>query len=491
MKLINKYIALLLGVLMLTSCEDWLYFVQENKIPTQTVDYTDTDNMYAPVSGVYANTRRKLSQWEIWPLMNVRNDDVTKGGGSTADQGVYLDVENFNYPAVKGFWALNNAWNAFYQIVIGTYNNMEILDNYRVHLTTDEQNKLADQYAAEIVFHRALAYYFISNLWGDVPLINSEDVNFAFPHRSSLANVRTEIHKELDFCIAHLPAKQTVNKGAVTKYTAMTLKAKLALLEGNHPLVKTLTDEIIAESGYGLYDDYYNLIKIPGKLCSESIYELQFTDFGAGSGDQVYGGAWFQHQGPRNNPAPISGWGFMLLEPEFLQFMKDRGETKRWHVAVLESGVVTPAGDNVQLFQPDYMGIKAHYNGKAYVPKNQITAGRNDYGSNNNIRVLRYADVLLMNAEAKVRVGGDAATPFNKVRTRAGLAPIENPTIEDVLAERRAELSVEWGERFNDLVRTEKAAGVLPGFVKGKHEYFPIPLSQEDLNPNLVAPVRD
>ncbi|WP_439185608.1 RagB/SusD family nutrient uptake outer membrane protein [Carboxylicivirga taeanensis] len=491
MKYINKYIALLLGVLMLTSCEDWLHIVQEGTIPTEEIDYSDPSQMYSPVSGVYANARRKLSQWETWPLLNVRNDDVTKGGGSVADQGGYLDFENFNYDAVKGFWALNNSWNAYYQIVIGTYNNTELLNRFREHLTTDEQFLLADQYEAEIVFHRALAYYMISNLWGDVPLIDAEDVNFAFPYRSSQAKVREAIHEELDFCITHLPETQPAHKGAVTKYTAMTLKAKVALLEGNYELVKTLTDEIIEKGGYGLYDDYYNLFKIPGKLCSESIYELQFTDFGNGSGDQVYGGAWFQHQGPRNNPAPISGWGFMLLEPEFLQFMKDRGETKRWNVAVLESDAVTPAGDNVNLFQPDYMDIKAHYNGKAYVPKSQITDGRNDYGSNNNIRVLRYADVLLMNAEAKVRVGGDAATPFNEVRLRAGLAPISNPTIEDILDERRAELSVEWGERFNDLVRTGKAAEVLPGFVAGKHEFLPIPTSQEDLNPNLLEPVQD
>lgn len=489
MEKLNKFILLLLGMFLLTSCNDWLDIVQEGTVPTEDIDYTDSRQMYAPVSGVYATTRSKMSQWEIWPLLNVRGDEVTKGGGSVTDQGVYLDIENFNYEATKGFWALNNTWVAFYKIIYSTHNNQELLNRFRAHLKTEEELNLALQYEAEIVFHRALAYYFISNLWGDVPLIDPENVNFGYPSRSSQLKVRELIHKELDFCIQHLPKTQDVHKGAVTKYSAMTLKAKLALLEGNYGLVNSLTDDIIANSGLSLYDDYYNLFKVPGKLCSESIYELQFTDFGAGDGQQVYGGAWFQHQGPRNNPAPISGWGFMLMEPGYLEFMKLRNEDIRWDVAVLESGTVTPAGDEIKLFEPSYMNIKAYYNGKPYVPKNQITAGRNDYGSNNNIRVLRYADVLLMNAEAKARLGGDAATPFNKVRRRAGLSEISNPTVENILDERRAELSVEWGDRFNDLVRTGKASEVLKGFIPGKHEFLPIPTNQEDLNPNLLGPV--
>lgn len=491
MKNRNTIIALLLGVLLHTSCSNWLDIVPEGTIPTEDIDFTDSRQMYSPVSGVYATTRSHMSQWEIWPLLNVRGDDVTKGGGSTADQGVYLDVEHFNYSAAKGFWALNNTWIAFYKIVYTTYNNQELLGRFKAHLKTDAELALSLQYEAEIVFHRALAFYFLSNLWGDVPLIDPANVNFGYPHRSSIAKVREFIHGELDFCIQHLPVTQPVHKGAVTKYGAMTLKAKLALLEGNYPLVKTLTDDIILNSGLALYNDYYNLFKIPGKLCSEAIYELQFTDFGTGNGQQVYGDAWFQHQGPRNNPAPISGWGFMLLKPEFLEFLKARNDDIRWDVAVLESGTETPAGDEIALYEPDFMDIKAHYNGKPYVPINQITPNRNEYGSNNNIRVLRYADVLLMNAESKVREGGDAATPFNQVRLRAGLESIESPTLDDVLNERRAEFSVEWGDRFNDLVRTNKAAELLPGFVKGTHEFLPIPTNQEDLNPNLLEPVRN
>jgi len=103
------------------------------------------------------------------------------------------------------------------------------------------------------------------------------------------------------------------------------------------------------------------------------------------------------------------------------------------------------------------------------------------------VRVLRYADVLLLNAEAKVRKGQNGDAPLNLVRQRAKLNPITGASLQNVLDERRAEFACEWwGERYNDLVRTGQAATVLApfGFAAGK-EYLPIPQAQKDLNPNF------
>ncbi|GJM63142.1 membrane protein [Persicobacter diffluens] len=497
MKMSYNFVAILLALLTLSSCGDFLNIVQEGEVPTDDIDFTDPGQMYAPVSGVYADARRKMTQWEIWPLLNVRGDEVTKGGGSAADQGDYLNIETFNYAAAKGFWALNNSWEAFYKVVYTTYYNEDLLNRFVVNLSNESDLALAEQYRAEIIFHRALAYYFIEQLWGEAPIVNPENVNDVFLYRATNEKLIDHIIEQLDYCIDQLPATQPVHTGAVTKYTAMTLKAKLALRLGDFATVKSLTDEIINANQYQLVaqDEYYDLFKIPGKLSSESIYEFQFTDFGNGDGQQIYGGAWFQHQGPRNTPAPVNGWGFMMLQKGYLDFLNQHGnngerDQERWDLAVLESGVTTKAGDEIGLFEPSFLPVKAHYNGKAYTPSNQLTPGRPNYGANNNIRLLRYVDVLLMNAEAKVRIGGDAASPLNAVRTRVGLEPINNPTLDQILDERRAELSCEWGDRFNDLVRTGKASELLEGFVKGESEYLPIPVRQEDLNPRLLEPAR-
>ena len=125
--------------------------------------------------------------------------------------------------------------------------------------------------------------------------------------------------------------------------------------------------------------------------------------------------------------------------------------------------------------------------GKAYLPSNQMTPGRTDYGSNNNVRMLRYADALLLNAEAKVRKGQNGDVPFNLVHQRAKISAVTGVTLQQVLDERHAEFACEWwGERYNDLIRTGEAATVLAsqGFAPGK-EYVPVPTAQKDLNPNL------
>ncbi|MDE5656074.1 MAG: RagB/SusD family nutrient uptake outer membrane protein, partial [Muribaculaceae bacterium] len=127
------------------------------------------------------------------------------------------------------------------------------------------------------------------------------------------------------------------------------------------------------------------------------------------------------------------------------------------------------------------------WNGKWYLPLEQFTEGRTTYGSNNNVRILRYADVLLMNAEAKVRLGENGDTPFNLVRQRANMPELTNVTVDQILDERRMELCCEWGERYTDLVRTGKAASVLgPNGWTVDKTYFPIPQTQLDLAPDLL-----
>lgn len=87
--------------------------------------------------------------------------------------------------------------------------------------------------------------------------------------------------------------------GAVTAFSAEMLAAKIHLNQGNYGEVETLTDDIIGSKKFKLYDDYYNLFKIPGKVCDESLFECQCTDFGLGSGDMVDADNWFVFKGRR------------------------------------------------------------------------------------------------------------------------------------------------------------------------------------------------
>ena len=92
--------------------------------------------------------------------------------------------------------------------------------------------------------------------------------------------------------------------------------------------------------------------------------------------------------------------------------------------------------------------------------------------------------MLLINAEAKVRQGKNGDQPFNQVRTRAQMPTMTNVTVDQILDERRMELVCEWGERYNDLVRTGQAASVLSGWNESV-KYYPLPLTQIQTVPTL------
>ena len=193
---------------------------------------------------------------------------------------------------------------------------------------------------------------------------------------------------------------------------------------------------------------------------------------------QVHGGGF---QGPAND-GNISGWGFIGYKPEFVKWAEDRGETVRATTSFLKAGSTTPDGDKIRPLQnPTQTNC---WNGKAYLPTNQLTPGRTGYGTNNNIRILRYAEVLLMNSEAKIRNGKSGDFGYNKVRERAKMSTKTGVTLQDVIDERRMELCCEWGAaRYIDICR-----GVAPapqGWSKDVM-YFPVPYTQIEELPDLL-----
>ena len=476
-------------VALLASCHDYLNKFPENTVEAADVDYSKTEDMYMPVSGVYGTAQLKLSAWTAYGIITVRGDDVAKGS-SPNDQIQFNSAKLFQYEDVKSFFALNAAWEGFYNLITVSNAALESLDKYAEYITTDADRKLYREYTAEVRFIRAFTYFRIVTLWGDIPIVfNNQQLQVT---KAPVADVYRYIFNELDYCIANLPEVRpnelTAHKGAVTKYSALALYAKANLYRDNWNEVLQATNTIINSRKFSLYDDFYQLFKIPGKLSNESLYELQYTDFDTPSGQVVQPDQWFVAQGPRGGESPIQGWGFFVPTDIVRNYFHSRGETVRDTTTFLLTGHTTPSGDYIK---PGIEGEPTAYNGKAYTPADQMTPGRLDYGTNNNIRVLRYADVLLMNAEVKIRLGGpgDGDGPLNLVRDRAGMPPLTNATLQDVLNERRVEFAMEWGERYFDLVRTGQAAGTLPGFVAGKSEYYPIPQNQVDLNENLAENV--
>ncbi|WP_033148340.1 RagB/SusD family nutrient uptake outer membrane protein [Prevotella sp. P6B1] len=472
MKLLSYISAFTLTALTLCSCSDYLDIDPENKVPETQVDYTNVADMYAPVSGVYAKVRTGGMHWVIWPLSIVRDDDMWSG--RTDDQQLLVDFGNFNYD--NAFWGLNEMWNQYYGIIKVANSALESLDQYAANAKSDADMNNYRAYCGEVRILRSYAYYRLMQAFGDITILRTTTQGDLT--RSTKQAVEAYVLNDLQYAIDNCPKlrpNEMEHVGAVTAYTAELLAAKIRLNRGEYDKVEQLTDDIINSQRFQLYDDFYQLFKIPGKLCNESLFEVQCTDFGQSSGDVVDADQWFVFQGPGS----LGGWNFVRFYPEFQQWAADRGETVRSTTTFMQGDTTTPSGDYVGGTKTEF------YNGKTYTPTSQLTPGRSKYGENNNIRIFRYADVLLMNAEAKVRQGKNGDTPFNLVRSRAQMPTLTGVTVDQILDERRMELAGEWGERYNDLVRTGKAAQVLGAKWSTEKTYYPLPLDQLNNVPAL------
>ncbi len=158
----------------------------------------------------------------------------------------------------------------------------------------------------------------------------------------------------------------------------------------------------------------------------------------------------------------------------------------------------TPSGDVISDFSRGLFS-----SGKHYLPSTQLTDQRNDYGAGKNMIVIRYAEILLMYAEALTRgasgTGISADQAVNMVRARAGMPPLSGVTSEGVLDEKFAELAMEWGIRFYDMIRLDKYAELSYDgrTFSAADEYLPYPQAQVDALPlgatavNRNTPIND
>ena len=169
----------------------------------------------------------------------------------------------------------------------------------------------------------------------------------------------------------------------------------------------------------------------------------------------------------------------MLFTPDGIAKVKEDP-----NFATLPSWVsnITPDNDEIN------NSVRAlFFSGKHYLPSNQLTTGRNAYGTNKNYIITRYAEVLLMYAEAVTRgaspSAGSAVAAVNKVRFRAGLSDLTSVTADQVMDEKYAELGMEWGIRYFDMVRLENTAALSYDgrtFTMDKR-FLPYPLAQLDI----------
>ena len=475
MKLIKysiKLVVLASAFLLASSCEDRLDEAFENRIPTEGTDYTVADDVILPLIGAYESFNAK--GWPNFPLISVRGDDVNAGG--LGDQQPFADTDNFSYD--KDYWMYNALWEDEYKSVFRMHSAMEQIQLYKEQSGSSK----ADQYIAEAKTIRGWLMLSLARVWGTIYIPeNSDPANLLQAELATKDQVMQHISDQMDEAIADLadmhPNQRTDVKGGVTKYTALAIKAIANLEMKNYQGVVDATSQIISSGKFSLESDFYELFKIPGKLNNENLLEMQYSDFGQATGDnKSYLYAFFGPQGwtPKVEGAN-SGWGFYEPSLKYIKFMLDRNETVRLETSVLftDRGIfeiqkdpnyavlptwisnTTRSGDRIN----DY--ARALFaSGKQYLPSDQLTPGRNNYGTNKNFTCIRYAEVLLMHAEALTQGASgssmSADDAVNAVRLRAGLTSLSGVTNAQVMDEKFAELAMEWGTRYYDMIRLER-----------------------------------
>lgn len=501
---IRKYtITLCLALVVTVSCDSYLDEPLEQRDLIEDTDYTQSEGMVQLLIGSYA----KLYdfQWETYPLISVRGDDVNAAG----DQVPLTETDLFKYD--RSFWMYNSTWLNLYGDIISWHAAMEEIERYKEFAANPAQ---ADQYIAEIKVMRAWELLQLSRLWGSVLIPQSSQTQELFETPlSTMEEVMQHISAQMDEVIPLLPNVHPVERtdipGGITRYTALAVKALANLEMENWQAVADATGAIISSGEFALEPSFYQLFKIPGKLNRENILEFQYSDFGQAAGEnRSYLYAFFGPQGWTPAVAGAGGgWGFWEPSLKYVKFMIDRGERERLETSVL----FTNAGIEAIKADPDYANLpdwitnttregdvinnysRALFaSGKHYLPSTQLTPGRTSYGTNKNFIVIRYAEILLMHAEA-LKSGASsgvmtAEQAVNLVRQRAGLSPLNSVTIEDVLEEKYAEFAMEWGIRFYDLVRhdmTSELDYAGRNYNEGEDRFLPYPLAQIDLLPQL------
>ncbi|MFB9055832.1 RagB/SusD family nutrient uptake outer membrane protein [Mariniflexile ostreae] len=473
----NKLLGLLAVLaITLSGCSNELEQPELNNNFAGGTDFSKTENMIFSLIGVYQSVSDR--GWEQPLVVSTRGDDVNAAG----DQQGLKNLDRYVYD--NSFFGSRTLWETYYGDIIKAHTGMEQIERY-IEFADVEDVALGKQYIAEAKVLRAILLFQLSQVYGAVFIPESSNLNdFAnvtsVPSKEEvMQHLSNQMGEAIPFLLDMRPNERTDLPGGVTKYTALHIKALANQELKDYQAVADAAGQIISSGRFSLMADYYELFKTPGKLSNESLYEFQYSDFGAGTGERV--GHLYAPYGPNGWTSAVAGaspgWGFFEPSMKYVKFMLDRGENERLETTVLftkkgiDSIIATtsytastlPSFVSATTRDGDVLKDNARAvftSGKHYLPSNQLIPGRTEYGSNKNYIVYRYAETLLMYAEALVQGASSSVMTkdeaVNIVRGRAGLTPISGVTLDQVVDEKYAELAMEWGKRFFDMVRLER-----------------------------------
>lgn len=438
----KKVILSILTALALSSCNDFID-LKPIDFPTEETFYTDVKGLEGAVIGIYDELQTNDQYGaKFMTLMEVRGDNV-KNDNSGASGGITYQIEVFTETPANS--NLSGAWLSLYKTI---YRCNLVLQNMEdVQMSDDQRAKIAGQAS----FIRALCYFNLVRLWGNVPLITkTQTVAEARSNKRAEVNlVYAQIIKDIDVAKSLPEAWPDAERGRVTSYAAHALLAKVYLYMKNYQeVIKELEPVMTAITA----KKNLALVPMPStfpnnlKTSKDIIFAVQYLKGGVGESAH-------QNNRYRNN----DNGNIISLEPAEFESSADN-----------RKALVAPTGSGKRPGKFD-----------APATNNETSA---------DFPVLRCAEVMLMYAEAanelSVTPQQAALDALNAVRLNAGLTgkTLNELSTKDlfrkaVYKERRLELALEC-DRWFDIVRTGQMPAVFPG-IDAYRQYYPVP--QEEI----------
>jgi starch-binding outer membrane protein, SusD/RagB family len=480
-----------LGLPLVSSCDDDFLNVDPEGTILESEYYQNPEEAYAGLVAAYDPLGWQVgSTFHNIGAINAASDDAFAGGGGPSDMNTWQVWNRFTLNPAVG--PQDEYWRRNFR---GVARANTILSKLQAGVPGLSKS-VADRYIAEAKFLRGYYYFELVRLFKNVPLFTTPlSADEIFNQTQVTPQViYAQIEKDLTEASAALPLTVPVSTegGRATQGAAKALLGKVFLYQEKWSNAATQLAEVngtpggTSKYGYKLLNNFKSIFDPANKFNSESIFEIVHTNLARldwGSWPNFEGNLAVQMLGPRgySGPTYVSGWGFNPLTLDLVNALKG---DPRYNATVLDIRAIPNAK-----YEPGF--DDTGYFAEKYAPRLEwVSKAGGEPVLNYNVDYIeiRLADTYLMEAEAIVKGGGNmsrAADLLNAVRARVGLSPV-SATLDNIYKERRLELATE-GHRFNDLVRTGRAATVLGpmGFIAGKHETLPIPQA-ELINTKLV-----
>ena len=464
----------------IVSCDDFVDYEASETYNIVADDYFKSSNDYeAALVGVY-----DVTQWTLYNFMigEIASENSLCGGESATDVIGLQKIDDMIHDAEND--QLTRIWQYMYEGVNRA--------NYMVENKDKMDFPRKAELYGEVHFLRAFFYFELTKIFGDVPVFTNSRLTAGDSgtlSRSPQSEVYALIESDLQAAISALPLSKSTN-GRATSLTAHALLGKVYLFQDKFDEAAGILEPLIGL--YSLPADPQSTFLKGGENGPESVYEIQHSK-GSNWWDWGYvpqgteGNFGVIHHGIRGYSGPLysSGWSFNVPTQDLVDAYS--AGDKRKDVSILD--IEAWAASTGAKYTTGYEHT-GYFNNK-YIPRAGESQAQQELNYETNFRYIRYADVLLMAAEANNRATASNDTKaqnyLNQVRARAygnnsnASSSTGSTLTQEIWDERRLELAGE-GHRFYDLVRTGQAAAEISGFVAGKHEVFPIPQTEIDVS---------